>query len=214
MKGLKSILISWLIFSLSSCFQGVIAQTWEEFFKQKETQREYLIIQIGALEVQSKLLSESASIFRLGLGAIGDWKELEKDIHATFFDSHKSLGPLSVAQIDRLMDSGLTPDHLLRKIESSRLTWLGVSVDEGFEDWIGRIHQTMKSRCLWLSDEFGLVLGNQLEMEDSNRAKLIAGLGYELTLIQKDLMRFQVLATHRVRMNQQRAKWEKDLSIY
>lgn len=214
MRGIKSIIISWLFFYLLSCFQGAMAQTWEEFFKQKETQREYLIIQIAALEVQSKLLSESASIFKFGLNAIRNWKDLENEIHASFFDSHRRLGPLSAAQYDRLLDSGLSPDHLLRKIESSRLKWLRVSVDEGFQDWIGRIHQTMKSQCLRLSDELELVMGNQLEMEDADRAMLIAGIGDELTLIQKDLMRFQGLATHRVRMNQQKAKWEKDQSIY
>lgn len=214
MRGLKSILISWLIFYLSSCFQGAMAQTWEKFFKQKETQREYLILQIGALKIQSRLLTESASIFRLGLGAISDWKELEKEIHASFFDSHKMLGLLSATQYDRLVDSGLSPDYLLRKIESSRLKWIGVSVDAGFQVGIGQIHTAMKSQCLKLSDELELVLGNQLEMEDSDRARLIAGIGEELTLIQKDLMRVQLLASDRVRMNQQKSKWEKDQSIY
>lgn len=214
MRGLKLILISWLIFYLSSCFQDAMAQTWEEFFKQKETQREYLILQIGALKIQSRLLTESASIFRLGLGAISDWKYLEKEIHSSFFDSYKNLGPLGATQYDRLVNSGLSPDYLLRKIERSRLKWIGVSVDAGFQVGIGQIHNAMKSQCLKLSDELELVLGNQLEMEDADRAKLISGIGDELTLIQKDLMRVQVLATHRVRMNQQKAKWEKDQSIY
>lgn len=201
------------VFLLKGIFESQ-AQTWEEFFRQKETQRNYLILQIGALKIQSTLLEESASIFRMGLDAIGSWKELEKEIHTVYFDSFKKLGPVSRAEYERSIGSLLIPESLLSRIESSRIYWQGKSLDGDFMKMNSTIHDGLRQRCLGISDVLRLILGTELEVEDADRARLIADAGTELRAIQKDLMRLQVLSAHRIQMNLQKVKWQKQESIY
>lgn len=190
------------------------AQTWDEFFRQKETQRDYLILQVGALEIKSKLLAESTSIFRFGLDAISDWKGLEKEIHTDFFDSFKKLGPISRAEYGRSIGSELSPAGLLARIESSKIHWQGESLDPDFQIINTAIHEGLRKRCQGIVEQLQLILGNELELSDGDRAKLIARAGGELNMIQKDFVRLQVLSMHRVQMNQQKEKWQRDLNKY
>lgn len=190
------------------------AQTWDEFFRQKETQREYLILQIGALEIQSNLLAESASIFRFGLDAIGNWKDLEKEIHTVFFDSFKRLGPISRTEYDRTIGAEISPEVLLARIESSNRYWQGKALDPDFQSMNNAIHEGLRKRCLDTMAELKLILGNELELSDGDRAKRIAQIAKELKVIQSDLLRLHIWSGHRVKMNQQKGKWQKDLNAY
>lgn len=207
-----------ILYSLSAFilmgFSESSAQTWDELFRQKETQRDYLILQIGAFEIQSKLLAESASIFRIGLDAVSSWKGLEKEIHAGYFDSFKKLGPVSRAEYERSFGSQLSPESLLSRIESSRQHWQGRTLDPDFLEMNSTIHEGLRRRCLGMMNELRLILGSDLEMEDADRAKRIGVAGAELILIQKELMRLQVFSVHRVQMNQQKAKWLKEQTDY
>lgn len=214
MNRFKLLIMFALLLTFSIKWLETKAQTWEEFFRQKETQRDYLILQIGALEIQSKLLSESASIFRLGLDAVGSWKGLEKEIHRTHFDSFKRLGPLSRAAYEHLMDSGISPEGLLSRIESSRRLWDRSELDGDFRVGNSTIHEGLKRRCLDRVEELNLMLGTELEMADGDRAKEISKVESGLKTIQEDLMRLQVWSSHRLQMNQQKVKWMVEPSKY
>lgn len=214
MKQFKLMTVLVLMIILNTGVLECKAQTWDELFRQKEIQREYLILQIGALEIQSKLLTESASIFQFGLDAIGNWKGLEKHIHTVFFDSFKKLGPISRAEYQRSIGLELSPELLLARIVSSNSHWQGESLDLDFLEMNRAIHEGLRRRCLGTMEELMLILENELELKDDDRAKLIAKAGSELNMIQKDLMRLQIWSAHRMQMNAQKAEWQKDLSRY
>ena len=74
------------------------AQTWEEFSKQKETQKKYLLQQLAALKVYAGYLKKGYTIVTDGLNSIKGFTKAELNLHDTFFKSKKSVNPAVVNQ--------------------------------------------------------------------------------------------------------------------
>lgn len=68
-------------------------QTFAELFKQKKTQKKYLIQQIAALKVYGSYLEKGYAIAREGLEIIGALKDGELNLHRAFFHSLESVSP-------------------------------------------------------------------------------------------------------------------------
>ena len=62
-------------------------QTWDEWFRQKETQKKYLLEQIAALNVYLGYVKEGYSIARDGLRIINDIKQGDFKLHDDKFQS-------------------------------------------------------------------------------------------------------------------------------
>lgn len=62
-------------------------QTWKEWFRQKKTQKEYLIKQIEALQVYLTYLKKGYKIVQKGLTTVGDIKEGNFNSHKNYFQS-------------------------------------------------------------------------------------------------------------------------------
>jgi len=69
------------------------AQTWDEFFRQKKTQKRYLLQQIAALKMYAAYLSKGYDIANKGLKTIKGFTKGEFDIHSDFFNSLKMVNP-------------------------------------------------------------------------------------------------------------------------
>lgn len=69
------------------------AQTWDEWFRQKKTQKKYLIQQIAALKVYLKYLKEGYDVAKKGLNIIGDIKDGNFQDHSTYFESLRLVNP-------------------------------------------------------------------------------------------------------------------------
>ena len=69
--------------------QHVEAQTFQEWFRQKSTQRKYLIQQIAALKVYLGYLKDGYDIAKKGLNIVGDIKDRNFQDHSTYFESLK-----------------------------------------------------------------------------------------------------------------------------
>jgi hypothetical protein len=67
------------------------AQTFNEWFRQKKTQKEYLINQIAALKIYLKYLKEGYDIAKKGLNTIGDIKQGKFDLDETYLASLKNV---------------------------------------------------------------------------------------------------------------------------
>ncbi len=167
------------------------AQTWNELFRQKETQKKYLLLQVGALKIQSGLLNEAGQIAEFGLNAIGTWRNLEKGLHEDFFISFKRLGPLSNRALEKLHNSGLHPLILRDRIRKSELQGLSLSKDQLFLHWNSKVHQGMLRRCEFFLAELNLILGNNLEMDDNDRSALLDSLGRDILQLHRDLSQVQ-----------------------
>ncbi|WP_276374280.1 hypothetical protein [Chryseolinea sp. H1M3-3] len=78
-----------LILTLACMSQHVEAQTFQEWFRQKSTQRKYLIQQIAALKVYLGYLKDGYDIAKKGLNIVGDIKDRNFKDHSTYFESLK-----------------------------------------------------------------------------------------------------------------------------
>lgn len=84
------IIITGAILSVNTHCQ---AQTWKEWFKQKKTQKEYLVQQIVALQVYLGYVKKGYEIVKGGLDLIGDIKEGKFNLHKDYFASLDAVNP-------------------------------------------------------------------------------------------------------------------------
>ena len=90
-----------ITFGLCLWMSCVQAQTWNEWFRQKKTQKKYLIQQIAALKVYLKYLKEGYDVAKKGLGMIGDIKDGNFNDHSTYFASLSLVNP-SIKQSEKI----------------------------------------------------------------------------------------------------------------
>src|SRR4051812_14383767 len=74
-------------------FKESSAQTFDEWFKQKKTQKKYLIEQIAAFQMYLGYVQKGYSIARKGLTTIGNIKKGDFNLNNDFFSSFKSVNP-------------------------------------------------------------------------------------------------------------------------
>lgn len=75
-------------------FSGtVLGQTWGEFFKQKKTQKRYLLQQIAVLQVYVGQAKKGYDLVGSGLRTIKDFSNGEFGLHSTFISSLKMVSP-------------------------------------------------------------------------------------------------------------------------
>lgn len=69
------------------------AQTWNEIFNQKKTKKKYLLQQIATLQTYIVYAEKGYKIASEGLHTIEDIKHGELGLHATYFNSLKTVNP-------------------------------------------------------------------------------------------------------------------------
>lgn len=69
------------------------AQNWDEWFRQKKTQRKYLVKQIALLQVYLGYLKKGYEIADKGLTTIHNIKNGDFNLHRDFFGSLKNVNP-------------------------------------------------------------------------------------------------------------------------
>ncbi len=69
------------------------AQTFEEWFRQKETQKKYLLEQIAALKVYGSYLQKGYTIAKDGLRTVQSIKSSDLSLHTDYFHSLKTVNP-------------------------------------------------------------------------------------------------------------------------
>lgn len=69
------------------------AQTWDEWFNQKKTQKKYLLAQIALLQTYLGYLEKGYQIAEKGLTLIGDIKRGDFKLHHDFFTSLQHVNP-------------------------------------------------------------------------------------------------------------------------
>lgn len=185
----------------------VQAQNTDEWLRPKETQLEYLVIQIAGLKLNTELISKASKVMELGLEGINSWKDLEKGLHRDFFDSHRELGPLAQGNLSDLEGEGLLPDKLKKEILSSRIYWEKQipESDQVFAHWSGEMHQGLLSTSENLEELNTILQSPDLEMEDSDRSIRIKNLGKELEKLRYDFTRVQILSNERLVLNRERS---------
>ena len=82
-----------LVIATVMLFQSADAQTWDEWFKQKKTQKKYLAQQIAALRVYLDYLKKGYTVVHNGLNTIENIKNGNFNLDRDFFSSLKNVNP-------------------------------------------------------------------------------------------------------------------------
>lgn len=91
------------------------AQTWEEWFRQKKTQRKYLAKQIALLKIHLEYLKKGYDIAQQGLTLIGDIKDGEFGLHRSYFASLKDVNP-QLARLTKVADTFTMQAYIVRRM--------------------------------------------------------------------------------------------------
>lgn len=81
----------------------VQAQTFDEWFRQQKTQKEYLVQQIAALQAYSGTLWQGYTLLRQGISTVHRSKNGDLGLHQDFFSSLKNINP-SIGQSAKIAD--------------------------------------------------------------------------------------------------------------
>ena len=158
------------------------AQTFAEWFKQKSTQKKYLLEQIEALQVYTGYLRKGYSVAKGGLGSITGELLKENGLHQTYYNRMRIVAPVvanngQVKEILRWQQdiirlfSGIGQLHSLSPTEQKYLAAVKTSVYQDCEGLINTLQQAVSDNKMQMSDADRLKLINRLhgEMQDNYR---------------------------------------------
>lgn len=153
------------------------AQTFEEWFKQKETQKKYLIQQIAALQVYSGYVQKGYSIAQKGLTTISNIKKGDFSLHRDFFGSLKSINP----KISNYAKAADIIALQLEIVQVYKATYKQVQASHLFNagevDYTFRVFTNLLSDCADNIDELiSVITDGKLEMKDDERLSRIDAL--------------------------------------
>ncbi|MBW8334466.1 MAG: hypothetical protein K0M40_20795 [Prolixibacteraceae bacterium] len=176
---MKKLLILFLLGMLATTTQ---AQTYAEWFKQKKTQKKYLVQQIAALQVYIRYAQKGYSIAKEGLKTIGDFKRGELTLHTDYFNSLKSVNP-KIKQYARVADIIAMQLTIVKEFKKLRQQVMGNGVfNEKELDYIIRVLDRLLDDCENTLDQLITVTtDDNLEMKDEERLKRIDILYQDMT---------------------------------
>ncbi len=165
-SDMKTILILFLV----SISLSLKAQTWDEIFNQKETQKKYLIQQLAALKLYAGYLKKGYDIADKGISSIKALSNGEFKLHDEFFQSFKLINPAladkaSLAEILKWQYDIRKGFNTLRQAD-------GFPPNE--KAYFEAVRRNIADECSLDLDELLLIITTgKLEMQDAERVKRI-----------------------------------------
>ena len=155
-------------------FKASTAQTFEEWFKQKKTQKKYLIEQIVAFKIYLGYVQKGYSIARKGLTTIGNIKKGDFNLHNDFLSSFKSVNP-TIRNYSKVPDIIAFQVKIIQSYKSTYKYVQSISLYSPAEiDFIYRVFTNLIDNSSNDLDELiTVVTANELEMKDDERLKRI-----------------------------------------
>lgn len=200
---MKKLLILFLFVMFATTTQ---AQTFAEWFRQKKTQKQYLIQQVAALQVYIGYAQKGYSIAQEGLNMIGDFKRGEFNLHTGYFNSLKNVNP-KIKQYAKVADIMAMQVAIIKGYNRTRRQMQESGAFNGKElDYIIRVLGRLLDDCENTLDELITVTtdGN-LEMKDDERLERIDILYQDMTdkytFSQSFSNETMVLASSRIKEN-------------
>ena len=155
-------------------FKESSGQTFDEWFKQKKTQKKYLIEQIAAFKIYLGYVQKGYSIARNGLTTIGNIKKGDFNLHNDFFSSFKSVSPTirNYSKVANIIS------FQVKIIETYKYTYKyvqSISLYSPSEiDFIYRVFTNLINNSSDDLDQLiAVITANELEMKDDERLKRI-----------------------------------------
>ena len=163
-----------IIVGLVILSQAAAGQTFDEWFRQKKTQKKYLIQQIAALKVYLGYLKEGYDIAKKGLTIVGDIKQGKFDLDIEYLASLRSVNP-SVSGSAKVVSIAAYQRAIMSEFGELK----GKSSQSEFftneeKAYIDQVYANMLRESESSVDELGRVLSNSdFEMKDDERMKRV-----------------------------------------
>ena len=157
-------LIGLLLMAFS--LQPAMAQTWSEWFRQKQTQRKYLLEQVLALRMYAGQLQKGYEVARSGLGVVRDLGNGEFNLHSAFISGLKKVNPAigKSVRMAEVLEMQLGISRAFRGLEE--LEFLNVSN----RLYVASVRAAVWEECLGDLEELLLVVSSgKVEMGDDER---------------------------------------------
>jgi len=145
--------------------RGASAQTWDEIFKQKKTQKKYLLQQIAALQVYIGYASKGYDIVGNGIHAVKDINNGEFNLHRNFFAALGAVNPFvkGSAVVTDVLNGGLEVISILKGWDSSGL-------NAGDRAFVSLVKANLLAECAVELEDFLLIItSGKLDMKDNER---------------------------------------------
>ncbi|WP_313491995.1 MULTISPECIES: hypothetical protein [Sphingobacterium] len=170
---MKKILICITI--LMACFPPIVqAQNFNEWFRQKKTQKQYLLQQIAALQVYKGALKKGYKIVDDGLNIISDLKDGEFSLHKDYFNRLRRVSPF-VKQYPKIASIGKCYKAIYNiREESDRLAAFSKTFTQKELEAMRATWSKVLNDCDVLITELeNICSDNSLEMNDIQRVEQI-----------------------------------------
>lgn len=156
------------------CFKPLAAQTSNEWFNQKSTQKKYLLQQIAALQVYFGYAKKGYNIVSGGINTIRNIKNGDLNLHRDFFNRLKNVNPA----IRRYVKVADIIAYQAKIIKQTKVTLQQIRETKQFTeaelDYCKQVFDTLLDGCLKTVEELILVTtSGELEMKDDERLKRI-----------------------------------------
>ena len=166
-----------LMFCSILFISSVKAQTWDEWFRQKQTKLKYIAQQIAALQVYAGYLKKGYQIVDEGWNTIDDIKHGDFDLHNNYFTSLKQVNSAignydKVQGITNLQLQILQVDDATKKFVQSN-----ENIQKEEKDYINKVLSNLLNKCADDLDELKMLTSNDsLSMKDDERLARIDNL--------------------------------------
>lgn len=182
------------------------AQNWAEWFKQKKTQKKYLVEQIAALKIYTEYLQQGYQIAKGGLTLIGDLKEGEFSLHKNYFQSLKTVNPnvRGYVRVAEMLAMNYALVESVQKLRSAlKQDRLLTTEERGYLDRVlGRL---LDGCALCLDELLAVVTDGQMEMKDDERIRRIDQLHGDMIAQREFYARFRQQAVSLIANRKQTA---------
>lgn len=168
---MKAIFISAIV--LMSFHTGY-GQNFSEWFRQKKTQKKYLIEQIAALRVYGGYLKKGYEISQKGLGLIGELKDGDFSLHRAFFDGLQTVNPRIAASPE--VEAILQTQQLIGSYKNKMTGWYRKQevFSEKEKTYFNNVFTNLETDCMaTLAELEQVTTPGKIEMSDDQRIKRI-----------------------------------------
>jgi prefoldin subunit 5 len=193
------------------CAENLFAQTWAEWFRQKATQKKYLLQQIAALKVYSGYLSKGYSNAKNGLNTIKNIKNGDLLQHTNSFTSLLTVNP-KIKQSKKVADIIAMQISITKQIGNAIKRFRNNHHFTTTEiNYLQGVFNTLLSACAKNLDElFNLITNGNLQMKDGERIKAIDKIYFEM----QDKQQFvRAFSNNAAGLSTQRSNEENDIII-
>lgn len=155
-------------------FNSSNAQTFDEWFNQKSTQKKYLLQQIAALQVYLGYAKKGYKIVNSGITTIRNIKNGDLNLHRDFFNRLKNVNP-AIRQYAKVGDIIACQ---VKIIKQTKFTIQQIKETNQFTeaelDYCKQVFDTLLDECVKMLEVLILVTtSGELEMKDDERQKRI-----------------------------------------